>query len=367
MKSREKTIIMRVLFLLFAVALTAGLISLVTVLSTDASYPVPLEPNEEARADTEELPLTVSEMPEDAYMPVRITFGGICTTGSMLGSDSYGTFNELLAAEGSAYFLEPMSKFFRTDDLTVAVCDTVLSDADDLTPASRSSLAWYRGPTEAARVFADGGVDMLSLHTYHTWDYGEAGYEDTKAALETAGLRWCDHGKAVYHEQEGITAALYCRYVDDETDAEAVRAWLESAKTYDFTAVYIVTPPTGSYQPDESRQAMFRSFAEAGADLVVGTDTERIQPCEAWGESKILYSIGALIDGKNKYPDPYTLVLSAELQVTDGEVRNTEYTLVPCRTYDDDCVWRPHPLDNSEEMQHVFDFLSGKSATPFDE
>lgn len=364
MNSIEKTIVMRVLFVILGLAITSGLIALVTVLNTDASYPVPLEPNAEGLAAAEELPLEVSEMPEDAYMPVRITFGGICTTGSMLGSDSYGTFNELLAAESPAYFLEPLNDVFLRDDLTVSVCDTVLSDAEELAPASRTTLEWYRGPAEAARVFADGGVDVLSLHSYHTWDYGEAGYADTRTALENVGLDWCDHGKAVYHEQEGISAALYCRYVDDENDAEAVRAWLADEMNYDFVAVYIVTPPTGSYLPDESRQAMFRSFAEAGADLVVGTDTEQIQPCETWGDSKIVYSIGALLDGKNKYPDPYTLVLGAELQVIDGELQGVDYTLIPCRTYDDDCAWRPHPLDDPEEIRTVFEFLSGVRDTP---
>ncbi len=364
MNSTEKTIVRRVLFVILGIALTAGGIALMTVLNTDASYPVPLEPNGEALAGTEEVPLEVSEMPGDAYMPVRITFAGICTTGSMLGSDSYGTFNELLAAEGPAYILEPLNDVFLADDLTVSVCDTVLSDSEELVPAVRTTPEWYRGPAEAARIFADSGVDVLSLHSYHTWDYGEAGYADTRTSLEAAGLDWCDHGKAVYHEQEGITAALYCRYVDEEADADAVLAWLADAVLYDFTAVYIVTPPTGSYLPDESRQAMFRSFAEAGADLVVGTDTERIQPCETWGDSRIVYSIGALVDGKNRYPDPYTLVLGAELRVIGGELQSVDYTLLPCRTYDDECAWRPHPLDDPAEIQTVFEFLSCERDTP---
>ena len=364
MNSKEKTIVMRVLIVLLGLALTAGLISLVTVLNTDASYPVPLEPNAQALPETTESPLAVSEMPEDAYMPVRLTFCGSCTPGSMLGSDSYGTFNELLAAEGTGYFLEPLRKIFLTDDVTVSVCDAVLSDAEERTPALRTVPEWYRGPEDAAHVFADGGIDVLSLHAYHTWDYGADGYTDTAAALENAGLAWCDHGKAFYHEQEGITAALYCRYVDEETDADAVRVWLENAGNYDFTAVYIVTPPTGSYLPDESRQTMFRAFADAGADLVVGTDTERIQPCEVWGDSRIVYSLGALLDGRNKYPDPYTLVLGAELQVIDGELRNVEYDLLPCRTYDDGHPWRPYPLEDAAEIRAVSEFLSGKRDTP---
>ena len=232
MNSREKTIVMRVLFVILVLALTAGLVALVTVLNTDASYPVPLEPGVQAVPEDADSPLEVSEMPEDAYMPVRLTFAGSCTPGSMLGSDSYGTFNELFASEGSTYFLEPLREIFLADDVTVSVCDAVLSDAAERTPAARGAAAWYRGPADAARIFADGGVDVLSLHAYHTWDYGADGYNDTAAALENAGLAWCDHGKAFYYEKEGITAALYCRYADDESDSEAVLAWLENAENY---------------------------------------------------------------------------------------------------------------------------------------
>ena len=364
MNSIEKTIIIRMLFVLLAVALTAGVIALVTVLNTDASYPVPLVPNDTAQTENEDLPLGVSDMPEDAYLPVRLTFAGSCTTGSMLGSDSYGTFNDTLNTEGAAYFLERLNGLFRADTLTLTGCDVVLSDGD-LTAAERDTAEWYRGPSSAARIFADGGVDAVSLHSYHPWDYGAAGYDDTKAAVENAGLLWGDHGKAIYLEQDGIAAAVYCRYVDDESDAESVRAWIGTAvAANDYVAVYLTTPETGSYLPDDSRRAMFRSFAEAGADLVLGTDTGRIQPCETWGDSMIAYSLGALLDGKTKYPEPYTLMLGAELQVVDGELRNVEYTLTPCRTYDDEHPWRPVPLNDPEEAAAVTAFLEGNRETP---
>jgi len=366
MNAREKTIVIRSLFVLTAILLTAGVIALVTVLNTDASYPVPLEPNEASEAETEEAGLEVSPMPEDAYMPVYLTFGGSCTTGAMLGSDSYGTFNDTMNTEGTAYFLKQMNGIFRADDLTLVGCDVVLSDRAELTAAERPSFEWYRAPADAAGIFSDGGVDAVSLHSYHTWDYGEAGYSDTKSAVETAGLLWGDHGKAIYYEQEGITAAVYCRYVDDETDADGVRAWLETAAAAnDYVAVYITTPDTGVYLPDESRQAMFRSFADAGADLVAGTDTVHIQPCEMWGDAMIAYSLGALLDGKTKYPDPYTLVLGAELKVLGGRLLDAEYTLTPCRTYDDEHPWQPAPLTDPDESAAVKAFLSGQRGTPY--
>lgn len=364
MNVREKLIVIRVLFILLALCLTGVLIALVTILNTDASYAVPLEPNDAAFTETADAPLDVSAMPDDAYVPVRLTFGGSCTSGSMLGSSSYGTFNEMLTSNGAGYFLEKLDFLFYTDDLTLVGCDVVLSDNAEMAAADRGTLEWYRGPSHAAKIFSEGGVDVLSLHSFHTWDYGEAGYADTKAALENAGLLWGDHGKAVYFEQDGISVAMYCRYVDDETDAEAVRTWLADEIYYDYVALYITTPETGSYLPDEYRQAMFRSFAEAGADLVVGTDTAQIQPYETWGDSMILYSLGSLLDGRTKYPEPYTLLLGVELQVIDGEMQDVEYHFTPCRTYDDDHAWRPSVLNDPDEYNAVMEFLNGNRATP---
>ncbi len=340
MKENEKRIIGRVLYSFVLVCFTGTLMTLGNILGTDASYTVPLEPGVTADTETEDVPSEAVAMPEDAYSPVRLTFGGSCTVGSMLGSDSYGTFNALLAENGAAYFLETLEPVFRSDDLTMVGCDVVLSDNEELAPAEGRG-EWYRGPAEAARVFADGGVDVLSLHSFHPWDYGAEGYDDTKAALENAGLLWGDHGKAVYYEKAGISVAIYCRYVDDAADADNIFAWLTNAADYDYVVLYLTTPETESDVPEESRQTMFRSFAEAGADLIAATDTARVQTYEQWGDSMILYSTGALLDGRTKYPAPSALLCGVELQVIDEEIRNVEYTFTVCRTYDDDHAWHP--------------------------
>ena len=366
MNIREKTIIARLLFILIAFCLTGALIGMVTILNTDASYAVPTEPNVTARNDASADPLDVSPMPEDAYERVQFTFAGSCTAGSMLGSSSYGTFNEKLSSDGAGYFLGKLTDLFTSDDFTLAGCDVVLSDSESLAAADRGTLSWYRAPARASEIFSVGGMDALSLHCFHAWDYGDAGYADTKSALENAGLLLGDQGKALYFEQAGITVAVYCRYVDDETDADAVRAWLTDKIFYDYVVLYITTPEEDSFLPDESRRTMFRSFADAGADLIVGTDTDKLQPCESWGGGMIFYSIGALLDGETKYPEPYTLLLGAELRVIDGELLDVQYTVTPCRTYDEDHPWRPYVLvpEDGDEYRNVMDFLEGNRDTP---
>ncbi len=364
MNTREKAIAARLLFVLIISCLTLLLIGLVSVLDTPASYAVPNTPADAAQSDPADVPLEPSPMPEDAYTPLRLTFAGSCTAGSMLGSDSYGTFNNKLFSMGAGYFLQNLRPVLDADTLTVSACDVVLSDRNMLSPADRGAFSWYRAPASAAGIFTEGGVDVLSLHCYHPWDYGADGYADTKAALESAGLTWGDHGKAVYTERFGISIALYCRYVDDETDADAVRAWLETAADYDFVALYVTTPAEASHTPDEARKTTFRSFIDAGADLVVGTDTEKLQPWEDWGDGKIVYSLGNLLDGRTKYPEAYTALLGVELRVLDGEILGTEYTLTPCRTYNEDDPWQPYILENPEEANAVADFMNGLRDTP---
>lgn len=363
MNTVEKNIVKRVLFCILSVSMTAGAITLATVLGSDASYTAPITPNETSPVEEEDVPLSASSMPEDAYAPVYLTFGGSCTVGSMLGSDSYGTFNALLSESGEAYFLDRMCDLFDNDDFTFVLCNTVLSD-NDLSPAERGTTEWYRAPSNAARIFGEGGVEAVALHAFHTWDYGETGYSDTKAALESADILWGDHGKALYYEKNDISIALYERYVDDETDAEGVLAWLSSTgAAHDYTAVYIVLPEDENTMSAKARRDILRSFAEGGADVVVATDTVRVGRVEEWGDSLIVYSLGALLDGRTKYPEQYTLVLGVELKTLDGELNGVEYTLTPCRTYDASAAWCPFPVTDEGELSLVTDYLYGRSDT----
>ncbi len=345
MNVREKIIVVRLIYIIAAFLLTFGLIALCTVLNTDSSYPANILPNEIATAGNEEPPLDAVDEPEDAHEPVRLTFAGTCTVGSMLGSSTYGTFNYMLETEGAGYFLGALSEYFTRDDLTIAGCDVVLSDSDSLEAAERIVPEWYRGPTSAAEIFQSAGVDVLALDCFHAMDYGDAGYADTKAALEAAGLRWGDYGQAVYFDKSGISVAVYCRAVEDENDEAGILEWIANASlNRDFVAVYVTTAETGAHLPDESRCALFRSFIDAGADLVVGTDTAYVQPYEEWGGGYVVYSLGALLDGASKYPEKYTALLGVEIKVIDGKICDVDYNLIPCLTYDENHAWRPSVL-----------------------
>lgn len=370
MNSHEKTIITRLIYLILIVIATGALITVVAMLNSDASYPYiitladPLEPD--AASDS----ISAVAAPEDAYESIILRFAGSCTVGSLLGSDTYGTFNAALAENGSGYFLENLSKMLTSSDLTVAGCASVISDEVMANDELRSGVLGdkYLSGAAAAEIFTSGGIDALSLEFGRTNAFGSIGYSGTKDTLTGAGLDYADAGKALYLEKAGIRIGVYCRSITDETSAESIRSWLSTAvEKNDYLILYLSEQSDddhGSYLPDEEKKAMFRSFVDSGADIVVGTNGACIQPYERYGKGCIVYSLGALIDGSSKYPDPYTMLLRVELRAVDGKIDDAAYSLTPCRTYTDSDSWKPSILEASAEYDSVRDFMRGAKPSP---
>lgn len=367
MNSREKTIIVRVIYIILIVVATSALITIVTMLNSDASYPYIITLADPLDPDQVSVSTNTIEAPDDAYDSIVLRFAGSCTVGSLLGSNTYGTFNAALAENGSKFFLENLSQMLISADLTVAGCASVISDeimANDEQKSAGLGEKYISG-SDAAEIFTYGGIDALSLEFDRTNSFGSIGYSGTKDALTAAGLDYADAGKALYIEKEGIRVGVYCRKITDDLSIAAVNSWLSSAtQKNDYIVLYLTVADNGSYLPDEERKALFRSFIDNGADMVVGTNGTCIQPYEKYGGGYIVYSLGALIDGASKYPDPYTILLRVELRVIDGKIDSTAYSLTPCRTYTDSVSWKPSILKAGDEYDSVRDFMRGAKPSP---
>jgi len=303
------------------------------------------------------------EEPAYSYETSVLTFGGSCTAGSMLGSAVYGTFNGTLAEHGTAYFFEDLAEFLINDDFTVAGLDVTLTDRE-LTPAEKEEREWFTAPASAAAVFSDGGIEGLSMEFSRTRDYGKEGYADTAAALENLGIVWGDTGKAIYRElSNGIRIAVYCCQLRED-QIENVQNWLSGAREKaDFVALYL-SDSEESYEPSESKKALMRSYIDAGADLIVGTNGAVLQPAEKYGDGLIAFSLGSLIDGASRYHEEYTVLLQVQLQARNGELIGIEYRFIPCCTFDDEHSWRPTPVMDESEAENVLAFLDGKRSEP---
>ena len=91
--------------------------------------------------------------------------------------------------EGQGYF-DGVKEWLQDADVTFGNLEEVLADEGNSTkcgPKSTKCFA-FRVPTSHAELFKDAGFDMMSVANNHAGDFGPAGRQATKAAMDAAGI-----------------------------------------------------------------------------------------------------------------------------------------------------------------------------------
>lgn len=364
MNEKLKIAAERAVFITSIVMVTASLIALNSILKNDSGYGAGLNKPEIGTLDS---PSTVAETiaePEFSYQRYSMTFAGDVNAGSMLGSSSFGTLNSLYTEEGGEYFLSDITRITKRDNMTVAFLSSVFSDSENLVPIEKSEVKekeWYRAPKKNADILSLGGIDAVSLECSGTKDYGMDGYSDTKDAVEEAGCVWGDSGRAIYRTADsGVKIALYpCAYLQE--NVTGIISWIENAaESNDFVVVCVSVGENAGDENEASKANTFRSFIDAGANLVVGTNYAKIEAVEEYNGGFIAYSLGTLIDGKDKYSEKYSALLGVELIINEGNIERVNYTLTPLKSYSEGGYWHPtviSPEDDAEEYAKVLSML----------
>lgn len=364
MNLRDKTALYRVSFITVMVIAVVLLAVGTAVFYRGANFQAKFQkPSTETAASADNSINSVSE-PENAYSLIRLTFGGACTPASMFGSDSYGTFNSALNSLGAEYFLDRISSITKNDDMTLVGCNAVISDSTDLTPANHYMNEWYFSGTEALDIFKSAGIDTLSLECPRTRYYGWNGIKALEASVEESGITWGNSGKAIYKTFQGINFAVFCCMLS-EANSENIANWISKAEqNNDFVILYVCDGETGANVPSDTKISAFRGYIDAGADLVVGSNTSNLQYTEKYGDGFIAYSLGALLDGSTKYAEKYTALLILEVRADNGEIMEIEYDIIPCETYDSEHEWCPSVISDTDEGKSVLEFMLNSGEFP---
>lgn len=283
---------------------------------------------------------TVAE-PADSRKVIQLGFVGNCIIGSMLGSSAYGTFNEVLSTSGPAYFLEKVVSTLAEDDWTICALGSVLGDGD-YTPVEKDvdALSWYLAPESGAQVLTEGSIEVVSLATDHTWDYGEEGYNDTIANLENNGLLWGNDDTPVYLEDGNIRVGLYlCTLREEETDVPRILTWVETAKEdCDFVVVY----PHGHLGDEPTAETVltaYETMIDTGADVVLASHDTSISEPYTYGEGVILPSLGSFLSGDTRFSEKDTGIFRLKLLCTDDAIESWEWEWIPVVAYEN--PWQP--------------------------
>ena len=350
-----------------------------------------------------------SVVPETKEFTISMNFvGDIMLAGNDTATSS---IDAMANSQPSTYFFENVRDYFLNDDITIANCENVFSDNDNLVKTDKGESAaleqynnalaeynsavalaqqsgttvsmekpeytfrafWFRSHAATAKLLPENGVDVVSIDNNHTYDFGTDGNMDTRAALDVAGVDWGKDGKIVYKEINGFKIAFVFGSMYSAGAEQAMLVDLEEANANsDYQVVYFHGGEEKVHAYEDWKQASCHNLVDHGADLVIGSHPHVLQPMETYNGVNIVYSLGNFIFGGNNYPENRTLIYNQTLTVTQDAttggftVANTDITLIPCYVYTGESNnYQPAVIENETDKQLVIDFMQGKRELPY--
>ena len=300
-------------------------------------------------------------------LPVEITisFVGDCMLATDRGLEYEGSFNKLAKDSEPSYFFENFTELFENDDWTVANLENVFTDNPEATPRNKgyTPAYWYKSTTANTAILKAGSVEIVSLANNHSEDYGRIGYEDTRNALEAAGIQWGDNDNILILEKEGFTIALYCTTFYYTGYDRIIIAKMSEVEA-DYKIVYFHGGTERVHEPDTWKAAGAKRMIDSGIDLVIGGHPHVLQPIEVYNGKTIVHSLGNFVFGGSKKEENRTIVYRLHLTVTEEEITESRDEVIPCYVYTD--LYKPGIITNETEIAAVNAFLAGETESPIE-
>ncbi len=285
---------------------------------------------------------------------VNITFLGDCTLG---GEEKTRTgaagFVRRIAKEGNAWPFRNLLRLTAADDLTVANLEGVLSDR----PLKKVRKKYnFIGSAAYADILREGSVECVTLANNHAHDYDTAGYQDTKAALDAAGIAYFGSDcLALWRNEEGLMIGFVGVSGSVSGNRAAVyRDRVQTLRDLGCAAVVTVMHAGTEYDPipDAYQHQIVNQAVKAGCDLVVGHHPHIVQGFSVESGVPVAWSLGNCVFGGNTRPRDFdALALRAYLRFEEGILQEIDLRFFPLSISGDERVNDYSPV-----------FLSGEDA-----
>ena len=301
---------------------------------------------------------TPTPEPEPEYYTLH--FVGDCTLACAVGFQGGANGYDTITGGDFAYPFAKTRDYFTGDDFTMANCECCLTAST----AAAAKTFTFKTSADYAQVFPEGSVEFVTLANNHVLDYGQAGYDDTKAALDAVGVAYAGRDEwTVYETERGLRIGIYA--VSFGT-VEQIRNGIAAVKDAgaDFIIAALHFGDEGSYQVNADQRSQAHAAVDAGADFVYGSHAHTLQPSEIYEGKYIYYSMGNWTFGGNTNPrdkDTFLLRLTVEKAV-DGACTVTEREEIPCASSGETSYnnYQPVPYpEDSEEYKRVLSKLYG--------
>ena len=307
----------------------------------------------------------------DGSILITMSFTGDVTIGGNVQSKSKSIFDkELDKQKGDInYPFRNVKSLFEADDLTVVNFEGTLTTADR-NPDKKNNDFLFRAAPEFVSMLTYGGVDAVSLENNHVLDMGEAGLAETKETLLGAGIPYASEGEPAIVVAKGVTVGLLAYQTFDGRHDEIAKklptdiADLRS-RGCDIVVVNYHWGAEKDYKPNKNQVELGRATIDAGADLVIGHHSHRINPIELYKGKYICYSLGNFSFAGNSKPDDMsTFIFQIKMRVKDKQVSNEAFVIIPSRIssrtdYND---FAPTPYTKEQNIESMISVLKKNGA-----
>lgn len=261
---------------------------------------------------------------------VLLTFGGNVVLGdTLLGAEEETSFHSLQEKSKYPYPFYKLSPLLLTDAASFVNLEAPLTESI----GSATEAGSIKGLPKYAHLLKNGGIEGVSIANNGTLIFGDIGKNDTKTALEEAGLVYSDEGKVSFRQTELGTVAFITYDIIEEisshvnlTFADAPKADIAAARESGAKIVVVhfnwINTEKNAWDPCMSQVLTARAAVDNGADLVFGSHAASLEAIEQYKGKSIVYSAGNLFtkDSNSSFLFQQAFSLDSNGNASPGEM-----------------------------------------------
>lgn len=289
--------------------------------------------NEKLMGDATLTEATETQEPEPDIKTITITATGDCTFGPTQTHGYAGSVFEYYDNNGPDYFMQNVRDIFLQDDFTLVNLECALTNSDARVEKEFS----LKGKPEYTSIMTGSSIEGCTMGNNHTLDYGEGGLQDTKDAVQAAGLSYAWNNEVgTYTTKDGmvigfVSVSLLSQAVERQ---EMVRTGIETLRNQGVDLVIAACHwgEERTYYPTDYQQTMAHNCIDWGADVVIGCHPHVLQGLEVYNGRVICYSLGNFCFGGNSNPaDKDTMIYQQTFTFVDGQLQqDLNAQIIPC-------------------------------------
>ena len=300
-----------------------------------------------------------------------------CTGDFTIGEDNYHRkgkkFKDELKNHGNDinFTMQNMRDIFRDDDLTLVNFEGTFTTTHYVPDNKKGNDFLFNIDPVYANVLPDNYIEAVSLANNHIMDHGTEGYEDTKRTLDENDIKYSTSEDIGLFPVKGITIAMLSYLCIDRYDKpvggydnlyDKVAADIAATKAqYPIVIVSFHWGNELDYTPTERQKKMGHIAVDAGADLVIGHHSHRINPIEEYNGKYICYSLGNFcFSGNDKPKDMNSFVFQTRFKISkSGDISNTGFRIIPIRitSVKDRNNYTPTPITDDMKIDGIINTL----------